>query len=144
MRSVNCTPRSIPELPPTFQHPLWNAWDLAVELSLAKIPELYAPPGIPSARSLDQMSFLQDQLTAFEVWLQFGNKNKKPPLQLPIVLQVLLSQAHRVRALYLLTRFLDLGPWSVNLALSVGIFPYVLKLLQSPSIEVRELLIIVW
>jgi regulator-associated protein of mTOR len=90
------------------------------------------------------MNFLQGQLTAFEVWLQFGSRNKKPPLQLPIVLQVLLSQAHRVRALFLLTKFLDIGPWSVNLALSVGIFPYVLKLLQSPALEVRELLIIVW
>jgi hypothetical protein len=47
--------------------------------------------------------------------------------QLPIVLQVLLSQAHRSRALILLGRFLDLGPQAINLALSVGIFPYVLK-----------------
>ena len=46
-------------------------------------------------------------------------------------LQVLLSQAHRLRALDLLGRFLDLGAWAVHLALSVGIFPYVLKLLQS-------------
>ena len=57
--------------------------------------------------------------------------------QLPIVLQVLLSQAHRLRALDLLGRFLDLGPWAVNLALSVGIFPYVLKLLQSSARELR-------
>ena len=54
-------------------------------------------------------------------------------LQLPIVLQVLLSQAHRVRALCLLARFLDMGSWAVNHALSVGIFPYVLKLLQARS-----------
>ncbi len=38
-----------------------------------------------------------------------------------------------MRALELLGRFLDLGPWAVNLALSVGIFPYVLKLLQSSA-----------
>jgi hypothetical protein len=43
------------------------------------------------------------------------------------VLQVLLSQSHRLRALVLLGRFLDMGPWAVDLALSVGIFPYVLK-----------------
>ena len=43
------------------------------------------------------------------------------------MLQVLLSQVHRLRALELLGRFLDLGPWAVNLALSVGIFPYVLN-----------------
>ena len=65
------------------------------------------------------------------MWLEFGSEHKRPPEQLPVVLQVLLSQTHRLRALVLLARFLDLGPWAVNLALSVGIFPYVLKLLQS-------------
>ena len=67
-----------------------------------------------------------------------------PPQELPIVLQVLLSQAHRVRALVLLKKFLDLGPSAVNLALSVGIFPYVLKLLQSPIDEYKHVLIGIW
>jgi len=58
--------------------------------------------------------------------------------------QVLLSQVHRLRALALLGRFLDLGPWAVNLALSVGIFPYVLKLLQSSARELRPLLVFIW
>lgn len=61
-----------------------------------------------------------------------------------IVLQVLLSQVHRLRALELLGRFLDLGPWAVNLALSVGIFPYVLKLLQASAKELRPLLVFIW
>jgi len=60
------------------------------------------------------------------------------------VLQVLLSQSHRLRALRLLAQFLDLGPWAVNLALSVGIFPYVLKLLQSAATELRAVLVHVW
>ena len=51
---------------------------------------------------------------------------------------------HRVRALDLLGRFLDLGPWAVGLALSVGIFPYVLKLLQSQAKELRPLLVFRW
>ena len=46
---------------------------------------------------------------------------------------MLLSQVHRLRALVLLGRFLDMGAWAVDLALSVGIFPYVLKLLQASS-----------
>ena len=79
-------------------------------------------------------TFFEEQLTAFEVWLRFGTQQRPPPEQLPIVLQVLLSQAHRLRALDLLGRFLDLGPWAVNLALSVGIFPYVLKLLQASAL----------
>ena len=58
------------------------------------------------------------QLTAFELWLEHGSQDKRPPEQLPIVLQVLLSQVHRLRALVLLGRFLDMGAWAVDLALS--------------------------
>lgn len=32
--------------------------------------------------------FFNEQLTAFELWLQHGSNEKKPPEQLPIVLQV--------------------------------------------------------
>ena len=72
------------------------------------------------------------------------NPVRDPPDQLPIVLQVLLSQVHRLRALILLSQFLDLGPWAVNLALSIGIFPYVLKLLQSPAADLKPVLIYIW
>ncbi|XP_040970580.1 peroxisome biogenesis protein 5-like isoform X1 [Gossypium hirsutum] len=58
--------------------------------------------------------------------------------------QVLLSQCHRFRALVLLGRFLDMGPWAVDLALSVGIFPYVLKLLQTTTPELRQILVFIW
>mmetsp|Transcript_1160 Transcript_1160/g.2189 ORF Transcript_1160/g.2189 Transcript_1160/m.2189 type:complete len:1924 (+) Transcript_1160:412-6183(+) len=125
--------------------------------------------------------FFAEQLTAFEIWLEFAGSRPRgqlvirsppsdvgltplpflqanlgsreatrasheidPPEQLPIVLQVLLSQAHRVRALVLLQRFIGLGPSAVNLALSVGIFPYVLKLLQSPTDEYKRVLIGIW
>ena len=67
-----------------------------------------------------------------------------PPLPLPSPLQVLLSQTHRFQALELLGRFLDLGPWAVSLALSVGIFPYVLKLLQSKNKELQPILVFIW
>lgn len=78
------------------------------------------------------------------IYFFLGSENRHPPEQLPIVLQVLLSQVHRLRALELLGKFLDLGPWAVNLALSVGIFPYVLKLLQSSAKELRPLLVFIW
>ena len=32
--------------------------------------------------------FFSEQLTAFELWLEHGSSDKKPPEQLPIVLQV--------------------------------------------------------
>lgn len=89
-------------------------------------------------------TFFEHHLTAFEVWLDYGANTKEPPQQLPIVLQVLLSQAHRYRALKLLLQFLDLGPWAVYLALSIGIFPYILRLLQSPALDLKPLLTFIW
>lgn len=90
-------------------------------------------------------TFFEQQLTAFDLWLKYaGPSTKDPPEQLPIVLQVLLSQVHRLRALILLLKFLDLGPWAVYLSLSIGIFPYVLKLLQSPAQELKPVLIFIW
>ncbi|VDO44874.1 unnamed protein product, partial [Onchocerca flexuosa] len=88
--------------------------------------------------------FFIEQLQAFEVWLKYGGERRTPPQQLPVVLQVLLSQVHRVKALELLARFLDLGSWAVGHALSVGVFPYVLKLLQSATKELRPWLAFIW
>ena len=118
---------------------MWEAWDLAVDMCLSQLRGIleHDRPYVPS-------TFFEEQLTAFEVWVAQGSEDRAPPEQLPIVLQVLLSQAHRLRALDLLGRFLDLGPWAVNLALSVGIFPYVLKLLQSSARELRPLLVFIW
>ncbi|XP_031207939.1 regulatory-associated protein of mTOR [Mastomys coucha] len=139
MRSYNCTPVSSPRLPPTYMHAMWQAWDLAVDICLSQLPTI-----IEEGTAFRHSPFFAEQLTAFQVWLTMGVENRSPPEQLPIVLQVLLSQVHRLRALDLLGRFLDLGPWAVSLALSVGIFPYVLKLLQSSARELRPLLVFIW
>jgi len=139
LKSYDCSPVSWPKLPATSQHPMWSAWDLALDICLSQLP------GILEGKETFQNSpFFEEQLTAFQVWLSHGSQQRSPPEQLPIVLQVLLSQVHRLRALELLGRFLDLGPWAVNLALSVGIFPYVLKLLQSSARELRPLLLFIW
>lgn len=140
MMEANCMPTSYPRLPPTHQHPMWQAWDMAAEMCLLQLPALNKDPNTEFQPS----SFFTEQLTAFELWLAHGSKDKKPPEQLPIVLQVLLSQVHRLRALVLLGRFLDMGPWAVDLALSVGIFPYVLKLLQTHSTDLRTTLVFIW
>lgn len=102
-------------------------------------------PTNTSISNYQHSTFFEQQLTAFEIWLKYsGPSTKEAPEQLPIVLQVLLSQVHRLRALILLSKFLDLGPWAVYLSLSIGIFPYVLKLLQSPAQELRPVLIFIW
>ena len=168
MATYHCTPMSIPELPTTHNHPLWHSWDLAVDACLAQLPELLdieaakeaGQSSSPSFSTYRPSTFFAQHLLAFEVWLQYGGSasshlslrtmrsksasHRLPPEQLPIVLQVLLSQAHRLRALILLSRFVDLGPWAVHLSLSIGIFPYVQKLLQSPATELRPVLIFIW
>lgn len=139
MRSYDCTPVSSPELPSAAHHPMWLAWDLAVDASLSQLPNI-----IKYETPYQHSSFFSDQLTAFSVWLSGCSPQTSQPEQLPIVLQVLLSQVHRLRALDLLSDFLHLGPWAVHLGLSVGIFPYVLKLLQSSARELRPLLVFIW
>jgi len=172
LKSLNCNPQSIPSLPPTWQHHLWQAWDMAVENCLMQLPQLLPNLFTPNAdhqaivmngalrRPVTRTStgreaaavytyrsseFFAHQLTAFEVWLTYGEhvSERKVPEQLPIVLQVLLSSFHRQRALDLLARFLNLGSWATSLALSVGIFPYVNKLLLS-ALENRPVLIHIW
>ncbi|MCJ1312100.1 hypothetical protein MMC25_005774 [Agyrium rufum] len=144
MRFNDCHPITIPALPRTHDHPLWSAWDLAIEMVLNQLPALIENEDGGTPYEYQHSTFFAEQLTAFEVYLTQGAPQKKRPDQLPIVLQVLLSQVHRLRALILLSRFLDLGPWAVDLALNIGIFPYVLKLLQSSATELKPVMIFIW
>ncbi|XP_021766700.1 regulatory-associated protein of TOR 2-like isoform X2 [Chenopodium quinoa] len=140
MRSANCSPFSYPMLPPTHQHHMWDAWDMAAEICLSQLPSLIHDPTVEFQPS----PFFTEQLTAVEVWLDHGSEQKKPPEQLAIVLQALFSQCHRFRALELLARFLDMGPWAVDLALSVGNLPTLLKLLPTAAPELQQTLVFIW
>jgi len=93
------------------------------------------PPNLP---------FFTEQLAAFEIWLEFAAKNGDSPTLLPILLQVLLSPTHRLKALLLLKKYLALGPAAVHSTLFVGLSPYILKLLQSPAADVRQILVCIW
>jgi regulator-associated protein of mTOR len=141
MRTYDCTPVSHPKLPKTYHHPMWRAWDMVVDLCLSQLLDV-----LEERAPFRTSTFFAEQLTAFEVWLDMDHSAEQQPDHqlLPIILQVLLSPVHRLRALDLLSRFLNLGPGAVNSALSVGIFPYVLKLLQSNAREVRPFLLSIW
>lgn len=113
---------------------------MVAEHCLRQLADMKANPNVQYKHS----SFFTEQLTAFEVWLELGSRRDSPPQQLPMVLQVLLSQTHRLRALLLFARFLDLGPWSAEYSVAVGIFPYLQKLLQTPGAELRRVLVFIW
>ena len=57
---------------------------MAAEMCLLQLPTLLSD----STAEFQPSSFFSEQLTAFELWLQHGSADKKPPEQLPIVLQV--------------------------------------------------------
>lgn len=120
---------------------MWKTWECAIEEILIQIPKLSLrdPPDTHTASS-----FFSDQLDSFELWLKLGSVYKSPPMQLPIILQVLLSPIHRNRALNLLHRFFEMGSWAIDHALSVGIFPYLLKLLQTNIVDLQDSLIYLW
>ncbi|KAJ3722358.1 raptor N-terminal caspase like domain-containing protein [Lentinula raphanica] len=166
MKGYNCTPHTSPPLPSTSAHPLWDTWDLALDACIRQLPQLLAANDAqqsydgqkPLSYQYVPSSFFADQMTAFEVWISRGGSTltrkgpfstphlvpRKPPTQLPIILHVLLSLSHRLRALILLSQFVDLGPWAVNLVLTIGIFPYISKFLQFPSPDLKPVLIFIW
>jgi regulatory associated protein of mTOR len=148
MKSLDCTPVSHPPLPTsTDKHPLWQSWDLALDIVISQLPSLIVNSSIPPTLTMKEFvssGFFTEQIEIFDVWLRYNVDSHSPPEQLPIILQVLLSQQHRIKAMELLAKFIDFGPWAVSAALSVGIFPYVLKLLYTNPKELRPLLTFIW
>lgn len=145
LRAHNCHPISSPALPDTSSHPIWASWDLALNHCLLQVKVLKQAEKSGDHYDYEYSDFFEQQLTAFELWLRLRRSDvPKPPEQLPVLLQVLLSQIHRLRALVLLSRYLDLGPDAVRIALGIGFFIYVLKLLQSPAPELRPVLVFIW
>lgn len=41
LAAANATPVSWPRLPPTHQHPMWQAWDMAAEMCLLQVNNHY-------------------------------------------------------------------------------------------------------
>lgn len=87
MRSYDCTPVSNPPLPDVHRHSMWATWDLTVDLAMRQLPNV-----LDNGATYVNSSFFEDQLTAFHVWIDHVCDEHNPPEQLPIVLQVLLSQ----------------------------------------------------
>lgn len=169
LQSFNCTPLSYPPIPviTIARHELWNSWDMMLDYYLT----LLTPPYIENiSNSLkgtlpphyDANAYFSSQMDTFSLWVDqqalhqgemvhslthqspSDSHNSLSCSLLPGMLQVLLSQAHRNRALTLLGYFMDLGRWAVRDSLQVGIFPYIIKLFQSPSLDIRYALLYLW
>ena len=62
---------------------MWQAWDLAVDISLSQLPNI-----LERNVQYNASSFFEEQLTAFEVWLKYGGEKRPPPEQVMIDMPV--------------------------------------------------------
>ena len=141
MKSLDCNPISSPSIPKSNENQLWLSWDLAIDMCILQLPDVLDEK---NPKEYVSCGFFSEQIEVFDVWLKYNVNTRVAPEQLPIILQVLLSQQHRMKALELLCKFLDCGAWAVSAALSVGIFPYILKLLITQPRELRQFLTFIW
>ncbi len=146
MKSSKCTPISVPALPDCSSHRLWDAWDMVVDEVLQRLPSLNATAEyVPSSFFPHQMQELRSWLNSAGAASGVMGGPRKPPEQLPIVLQVMLSQSQRKEALELIAEFVSvLGAWAVDAVLGVDLFPYLSKLLRSNNLELRWHLVVIW
>ncbi|KAI7996142.1 Regulatory-associated protein of TOR 1 [Camellia lanceoleosa] len=140
MRSANCSPISYPILPPTHQHHMWDAWDMAAEICLSQLPTLVEDPN----SDFQPSPFSQNSYRLLRCGLIMDLNIRNHLSNCLLFFRFYLVNAIGFKALVLLGRFLDMGPWAVDLALSVGIFHYVLKLLQTITPELQQILVFIW
>ncbi len=57
---------------------MWDTWDVALESILSQLPEMAGNPSYQYRPT----TFFSDQLTSFEIWIEFGSE-KDPPGALP-------------------------------------------------------------
>ncbi|KAL5106628.1 Regulatory-associated protein of mTOR [Taenia crassiceps] len=140
---------------PKPSRPSISAASLLARCAQPRVAPMIGPTPLPlvhdpSPPDYRPASFFTSQMTAFQAWLHQASSNhttycqRQSAIQLPILLQVLLSQTHRIRALQLLSEFLDLGSWAVSHCITVGILPYIVRLFHSNVIEVKPHLVFIW
>jgi len=57
-RNLGCTPASLPALPSTWQHPMWDAWDQAMEHALMQLPNVLSADVLASAGWLKVCTYI--------------------------------------------------------------------------------------
>jgi hypothetical protein len=142
LRESGCTPMTYPALSEEAHlHPMWEVWEYTVDKCVSQLPHLLAA-GDGAAAVYEPSTFFDDQLTAFEVWVESGDMSEVPE-QLPCVLLALTQVLYRVRAFTLLAKYLDSGRTAGKRAILCGILPYMSKLImQAP--EVFLIVTVLW
>ena len=147
--------RSTATAPAYRPHPSISAGSLLARFTQSRVAPQIGPAPLPlynnpTPPDYRPASFFTSQMTAFQSWLKHVSasasscQQRHAAIQLPILLQVLLSQTHRIRALQLLSDFLDLGSWAVSHCITVGILPYIVRLFHSNVPEVKPHLVFIW
>ncbi|KAG5476926.1 hypothetical protein LSCM1_05259 [Leishmania martiniquensis] len=142
LRESGCTPMTFPALSEEAHlHPMWELWEYTVDKCVSQLPRLLAATDEAPA-AYEPSTFFDDQLTAFEVWVESGDMAEVPE-QLPCVLLALTQVLYRVRAFTLLAKYLDSGRTAGKRAILCGILPYMSKLItQAP--EVFLIVTVLW
>ncbi|KPI87316.1 hypothetical protein ABL78_3599 [Leptomonas seymouri] len=142
LRESGCTPMTYPALSAEAHlHSMWEVWEYTVDKCVSQLPRLLAE-GDGAAAVYEPSTFFDDQLTAFEVWVESGDMSEVPE-QLPCVLLALTQVLYRVRAFTLLAKYLDSGRTAGKRAILCGILPYMSKLItQAP--EVFLIVTVLW
>ena len=63
MSVYGCHPESYPKLPDTHNHPLWDSWDLAVDMALSQLPALERKETEGIEYEYQSSTFFTDQLS---------------------------------------------------------------------------------
>nr|CAI5818767.1 unnamed protein product [Callosobruchus analis] len=132
MRSTDCTPVSSPPLPPTYQHPMWNAWDLALDLSLGQLP------AVVSGKAFKHLPFFEEQLTAFQSCQAEIVRDGGHKYFLSILQDTSLSSEHRTQAAFVLASIVRKYREGQEAALQGSLVSVCLEQLNDPSPELRQ------
>ncbi|CAJ0585911.1 unnamed protein product, partial [Mesorhabditis spiculigera] len=171
LEHFGCHTRSYPSLPAMAAHPLWENWEMSLDYAIDYLDKfmysaspanqcLYVSNQLFTVTRRRQdfldlaeaerafpeegLHFFADQMRTFRTWLNGFHDLVRPPIQLPIVVQGLFNMEQRADALELLSRFLDLGSHAIEHSLSVGIFSFIVALLQTTQRDLKPWLAFTW
>ena len=131
---------SYPSLPDCSENNLWYQWTFTLE---EYICSLECHPGDHSL-DLKKSFFEQNLLNLTHLTRNSSHCRNEIVISLPILLQILLSQNYRTYALDLFCCLFESDRFFIEQSFIIGIFPYLLKLVQSSGVQTRIYMARIW